>query len=177
MLVILMLAASIWIFDLLRYITCAHWEPLPSAPTKVIELIGTSRERLYVKSLDQEIYCYEAKTWRTCKLLSEITWSNNVSGKAQPFFWITEEAGELVSLTRQGDFSENHYFALMKNGDLWVCSEDIETELSQILFSGAFLWLVIPIAISIFGFIAFLKIFAADGQIVFWDFFGRGKRL
>jgi len=175
MLVILMVAASMWIFDLLRYITCAAWEPLPTAPTKVIELIGTVRERLYVKSLDQEIYCYEAKTWKTCKVPSEITWSNNVSGKAPPFFWINDETGELVSLTRQGDFSENHYFALMKNGDLWACSVNIETEFSQILLSGSFLWLVIPIVISIFGFIMFLKIFAAEGQIVFWDFFGRGK--
>jgi hypothetical protein len=177
LLVFLVFAAGFWIFDFLRYITCEPWEQLPAAPERVVKLIGTVKERLYVKTLNQEIYCYETNVWENCKLPTEIIWSENKSGNARHFFRINDKPVELVYLTRQGNFGKNHYLALMKNGDIWMCSMNLETELAHILSSGAFLWLLIPIMAGICSVIAFLKIFADEAQIVFWDFFGCGKRL
>ena len=176
---ILMLCGFFTIFDALRFTQCSSWTELQLPPKKVITLLGTFQNRLYVETIDKSVYCLVQNRWAKCILSPYSLNPDNAPPWLINYFKTTFQKSTVLQLIRGDNFSvvAYSYYTLGENGQIFSCSTNFNSEVVKILFSGSVMWLIIPIVIGVWSVMTFINISIKEGSPTFWDFWGRGTKI
>jgi len=174
---ILMLWGGLTIFNALRFLDCSSWALLPAPPQKVIHLQGVLHDEFYVKTESDKTYCFQLGQWKSCRLPpyelhseQAPTW---IMGRLSSDF----HNASASQVMRVGNFSKVVYYLLLDDGQLLTCETSLRLELENMLRSGLFFWLVVPLVVLIGSIIAFGNIFIKHAHPTLWDWWGRGKKI
>jgi len=178
MIALLMILASLDLFQGLRITHCPEWKILPAPPVTDFTLAGALRDQLYIQSRDQAtVYQYEQNHWSKSSLEFYLDQPNPV-----PFWlksnWITlPETSGLRQVIRAGKLNLFTYYTLQNNNTIRTCTTDFEKEVKDITQSGAIALFLFPLGGMLFSGARLFTIFAQEGNVTYWDFSGHGTRL
>lgn len=175
---VVLILASLDLFQGLRIIHCPEWNVLPAPPVTDFTLAGALRDQLYIQSNDHAaVYQYEQNHWSRSSLAFYLDQPNPVPVWLKSN-WITlPETSGLRQIIRAGKLNVFTYYMLQNNGTLRTCSTDFEKEVNAITQSGAIALFLFPLGGMIFCGFRIFTIFAHEGNITYWDFWGNGTRL
>lgn len=172
-----MLYAFIIILNALRFIQCPSWIAIQTPPEKAGILLGTLRNRLYIKTTTNTIYCLGQNQWTPCNLPPYDLQPDNAPSWVIRFLEAGFQNNSVLQAIRSDSFVNTNYYSLLPNGHVFVCPTSFSAETENIIRSGSLVWLIIPSVGIIWSIISFLNIFIKYGQPTFWDFWGRGERI
>lgn len=174
---VLMLWCFLTVFNALRFTQCPSWVLLQQPPGNTVALLGAPLNRLYVETENKSVYCLRQGKWANCAHLQDDSEPDMAPAWLMNNFSAAFEGGNVLQVIRANGFFDMNYYSLHKDGRVYSCSTNINAELENIISSGAFTWLLIPLAGMVWSIATFVGLFIKHGQPTLWDFWGRGERI
>jgi hypothetical protein len=176
---VLMLWGFLAIFNALRFTQCPAWVLLQPPPAQPVALLGAPINRLYIQTENKSVYCLKRGQWSKCALLPADLQPDMAPAWLIDNFSSAFQQNNLLQVIRSNtnSFFEVSYYSLLADQRVYTCSTNIEIEMENILSSGMFVWLLIPLSGLAWSIITFVNLFIKHGQPTLWDFWGRGQRI
>lgn len=134
---VLMLYAFIIILNALRFIQCPSWIAIQTPPKKAGFLLGTLRNRLYIKTTTNTIYCLGQNQWTPCNLPPYDLQPDNAPSWVIRFLEAGFQNNSVLQAIRSGSFVNTNYYSLLPNGHVFVCPTSFSAETENIIRSGS----------------------------------------
>ena len=168
-----MLSTVLVIFSLLRFTNCPSWVFFQSAPSKDVRIIGTLNGKVYLQASNGPIYCNTQNQWQECAMSTFALSHKDAPIWLNSYFTAIPEQASVVQLTRVEEISRISYYTLLENNQIWVCLTDFISEVKNIVYSGAIIWLMVPTGIGLWCAATFMKLLIKGSTPTIRDFFGR----
>jgi hypothetical protein len=164
--------ACYFLFDALRYVTCAPWTRLPASPSPAAQLLAAMPRTIYVNDSSGRVYCFEHGTWSRCTYPSFNTLSKDQPEWVKPYLTPKEIQEPVVDLHRNDNIVAIDYYALTQSGAVFQCSTNFQDETNRIFRSSSGLILLVLAIIALVALVTFLRIATTEGQPRYRDLDG-----
>lgn len=163
---ILMLFIFLEMLNALRFMQCTAWIQLPAAPEKIVSLLGSWNERLYIKAENQSVNYYHAGQWSKGPLPPYEFKAERVPVWLLEAFESALQRGKVTQVVRMTAFSQVGYYTLMADGRILTCATRFGAEIEAMLQSGQAAWLLLPLLGMLWSGISFLRMLIDYGEPV-----------
>ncbi len=164
--------ACYFLFDALRYITCAPWTSLPASPQPAAQLLAAMSRTIYVNDSSGRVSCFTHGAWASCTYPTFNSLSADQPGWVRPFLSPKAIQEPLVDLHRNDNIVAIDYYALAQSGAIYECSTNFQDETNRIFLTSSGLILLVPATLSLIALAIFLRIAMAEGQPRYTDLDG-----